>query len=182
MGRPGSGKGTQAKLLAERNGWVHFSTGDRFKAMREGEGALATRVREAYDAGKFMPDWFATYLFQDEVLKLAPGQGIVCDGYPRSLAQAETFDSIMAYLGRPYAVLDLMVPDEDVIARMLLRAESEHRPDSATREQIAARLSVYEELTAPVLGYFKEQGKLVSIDGTRTPEEVEAAIVTALSV
>lgn len=180
-GRPGSGKGTQAKRLAQDFGWTHFSTGDLFKALREGEGPLAEKVRESYDSGRLLPDWFATYLFEDAMLKLGAGDGILCEGYPRSEAQAETFDSIMAWLGRPYVALDLEVPDEEVTRRMLLRAEVEHRPDSATADQIAIRLATYHEHTAPVLRYFKEQGTLVAIDGTKTPEEVEVAILAALN-
>ena len=180
-GRPGSGKGTQAKRLADRFGWIHFSTGDRFKALRDGEGPVATSIREAYDAGRLIPDWFANYLFEGEVLNLSGETGIVCDGYPRSRAQAEIFDSVMTWLDRPYIALDLEVSDEMVTERMLLRAETEHRPDSATREQIQARLSTYEEHTAPVLDFFREKGKLVVLDGTTAPEEVEASIVASLT-
>lgn len=180
-GRPGSGKGTQAKRLAKRYEWTHFSTGDLFKELREGAGPLAERVREAYDAGRLLPDWFANYLFEDTLLNFSTEAGIVCEGYPRSRAQAEIFDSVMTWLERPYIALDLEVSDEMVTARMLSRAETEHRPDSATREQIQARLSTYEEHTAPVLDFFREKGKLVTLDGTKTPEEVEAAIVAALT-
>lgn len=180
MGKPGSGKGTQAKRLAEARGWTHFSTGDRFKAMREGEDALSARVREAYDSGRLLPDWFATYLFQEATLGLSAEEGIICDGYPRSASQADTFDGIMEWLDRPYVVLDLQVPDEDVIERMLSRAETEHRPDSADRDKIAVRLATYDEHTAPVLSFFRERGTLISIDGTKTPDEVQALIQEAL--
>ena len=180
-GRPGSGKGTQAKRLAERYGWIHFSTGDRFKEMREGESPLSQRVRESYDAGRLLPDWFANYLFEDTLLNLAPGAGIVCEGYPRSRAQAEIFDGVMTWLERPYIALDLSVSDEEVTERMLERAEAEHRPDSATREQIMARLTTYEEHTAPVLDYFRDRGTLSVLDGTKSPDEVEALIEEALS-
>ena len=180
-GRPGSGKGTQAKRLASDFGWTHFSTGDLFKALRGGEGPIAEKVRDSYDAGKLLPDWFATYLFEDTVLKLGDEAGIICEGYPRSETQAETFDSIMSWLGRSYVALDLAVPDEEVTRRMLSRAEVEHRPDSATAEQIAVRLSTYHQHTAPVLGYFEKKGMLVTIDGTKTPEGVEADILDALN-
>lgn len=180
-GRPGSGKGTQAKRLAERFGWVHFSTGDRFKALRDGEGPVATSIREAYDAGKLIPDWFANYLFEGELLTIAAETGVVCDGYPRTRAQAEIFDSVMSWLERPYIALDLEVPDEEVTRRMLERAAVEHRPDSTTTEQIQARLATYEEHTAPVLDFFREKGKLIVLDGTKVPEDVEIDIVAALS-
>ncbi|HRH55313.1 MAG TPA: nucleoside monophosphate kinase [Candidatus Paceibacterota bacterium] len=180
-GRPGSGKGTQAKRLAEARGWAHFSTGERFKTLRDGEGPIAAHVREAYDAGELLPDWFANYIFEDVALSLAPDAGMVCDGYPRTLAQAERFASVMDWLERPYRVIDLMVPNEEVTTRMLKRAESEHRPDSATPEKIAARLGVYDAYTAPVLEFFKERGLLTTLDGTKTPEEVEADIRATLA-
>lgn len=180
-GRPGSGKGTQAKRLAEKLGWIHFSTGDRFKALREGEGPLATHVREAYDAGELLPDWFANHLFEGAVLALRPDQGIVCDGYPRTRAQAERFASVMDWVERPYIALDLEVSEDEVMARMLARAKEEHRPDSSTEEQIRARLAVYEAHTAPVLDYFREKDLLTVLDGAGTPEEVEAAIHAALT-
>lgn len=181
MGRPGSGKGTQAMMLAEKFGWTHFSTGDRFKVLRDEDSALGRRVREAYDAGKLLPDWFATYLFEDTVLSMDPAASLVSEGYPRSVAQAEIFDEILTWLGRPYKVFDLAVSDEIVTERMLKRAETVHRPDSATKEQIMARLAVYEEHTAPVLKFFADKGMLITIDGTMAPEEVEAAIFRELS-
>ena len=180
-GRPGSGKGTQAKRLAAELGWVHFSTGERFKQLRDGEGPIASHVREAYDAGELLPDWFANYIFEDVALSLAPEQGIVCDGYPRTLAQAERFASVMDWLERPYRVIDLAVSNEEVTGRMLKRAEEEHRPDSATPERIAARLNVYDSYTAPLLGYFKERGLLTELDGSKTPDEVAADIRAAMS-
>ncbi len=180
-GRPGSGKGTQAKRLAERFDWTHFSTGDRFKELREGESQLALRVREAYDAGRLLPDWFANYLFEDTLLNFPSGAGLVCEGYPRSRSQAEIFDDVMTWLDRSYIVLDLEVSDEMVTERMLTRAETEHRPDSATREQIQARLTTYEEHTAPVLDFFRERGTLTVLDGTKALEEVEADIIAALN-
>lgn len=179
-GRPGSGKGTQAKRLAEEFGWLHFSTGDKFKALREDQSALGASVREAYDAGKLLPDWFATYLFEEAILNLGE-KGIVLDGYPRSRAQAEIFDEITSWLDRKYVVIDLMVPAKEVTDRMLLRAETEHRPDSGTREQIEARLATYDAHTAPVLDFFREKGMLKEIDGTGTPDEVAALIRGALN-
>ncbi|MDQ1299597.1 MAG: adenylate kinase [Patescibacteria group bacterium] len=180
-GRPGSGKGTQAKRLAQKLGWVHFSTGDRFKALREGEGPLANHVREAYDAGELLPDWFANHLFEGAVLALRPDQGIVCDGYPRTRAQAERFASVMDWVERPYIALDLEVSEEEVMARMLARAVEEDRPDSSTEGKIRTRLAVYEAHTAPVLDYFREKDLLTVLDGTGTPEKVEEAIHAALT-
>jgi adenylate kinase len=86
----------------------------------------------------------------------------------------------MDWVERPYITLDLEVSEEEVMARMLARAKEEHRPDSATEEQIRARLAVYDAHTAPVLDYFRQKDLLTVLDGTGTPEEVEAAIHAAL--
>lgn len=180
-GRPGSGKGTQAKRLADANDWTHFSTGEYFRSLRGSEGALGEKVRSVYDSGALLPDWFATHLFENVVLNLAPEAGIVCDGYPRTIAQAKDFDEIVSWIDRPYVVLDLSVSDEEVTERMLLRAAEEHRPDSTSREQIQARLAVYEEHTAPMLEFFKERGVLQVLDGTGTPQEVAAVVARALA-
>jgi adenylate kinase len=179
-GRPGSGKGTQGKLLAEERGWMHFSTGVELKKVRDDESVLGKRVRELYDAGKLLPDWFATYLFEKAILNISHGAGIICEGYPRSLGQSREFTEIVAWLDRPYIVIDLDVSDEEVTNRMLKRSVEEHRPDSATLAQIQARLETYHEHTKPVLDFFEERGKLVRVDGMGTPEEVTKAIEEAI--
>lgn len=180
-GRPGSGKGTQGKLLADSRGWMHFSTGEQFKMLREEDSILGNRIRDIYDSGKLLPDWFATYLFEKAILNIGHEAGIVCEGYPRSVNQAKEFDAIVEWLGRAYTVIDLEVTDEMVTERMLSRSTVEHRPDSATEEQIRGRLATYHEHTAPVLAYFKERGMLRAIDGTGTPEEVAALIQETLA-
>jgi adenylate kinase len=180
-GRPGSGKGTQGKLLADERGWMHFSTGEQFKMLRAEESILGNRVREIYDAGGLLPDWFATYLFEKAILNVSHEAGLVCEGYPRSLAQAHMFDEIVSWLQREYIVIDLEVSDEEVTRRMLKRSTEEHRPDSATEEQIKGRLATYHQHTTPILDFFKEQGMLQVIDGSGTPEEVTQAIQKALA-
>lgn len=181
FGRPGSGKGTQGKLLAESRGWTHFSTGEQFRILRGEDSVLGNQVREIYDSGKLLPDWFASYLFEKAILGISHGAGIICEGYPRSLAQAHLFDEIACWLERPYVVIDLEVSDEEVTHRMLKRSVQEHRPDSATEEQIKTRLATYHEHTAPVLAFFKEKGMLQSVDGMGTPEEVADAIRAILA-
>lgn len=180
-GRPGSGKGTQGKLFAEQKGWMHFSTGEQFRMLREEDSVLGHQVRAIYDSGKLLPDWFATHLFEKAILNIGHEGGIVCEGYPRSLAQSATFDEITTWLNRTYVVIDLEVSDEEVTKRMLKRSTEESRPDSTTEDQIVTRLQTYHEHTAPVLAYFKEKGRLEVIDGMGTPEEVADAIKEALA-
>lgn len=180
MGRPGSGKGTQAGMLAGKFAWEHFSTGNQFKELREGAGVLSVRVKEAYDSGKIFPDWFANYLFEHAFLNLDAAKGIVCEGYPRTLAQAVVFDETLEWLGRPYKVFNLEVSDEETIRRQIERAKTEHRPDSATEEQIQVRLEQYQALTEPVLEYFKSKGTLIQIDGMGTMDAIHADILSHL--
>lgn len=181
FGRPGSGKGTQAKLLAEKFGWSIFSTGDRFKAMRDEETAIGARVRAAYDAGKLIPDWFPSYLFEEAMITLAPEAGVICEGFPRSVPQAELAQSVLSWLGRPYVVIHLDVPEEDALARMIERAKVEHRPDSDDEGKVRARFATYREQTEPVLEYFRTQGTLVEVDGTPSVEDIHADLVKRLS-
>jgi adenylate kinase len=181
IGRPGSGKGTQAKLIAAKRGWTHFSTGDLFKALRDGEGALAERVRTVYDSGKLLPDWFATYLFEDVMFNLSPGTGVVAEGYPRSISQAEMFVDILSWLDRSLKVIYIDVSEQEALRRMMERAKTEHRPDSDAEEKIRVRFDEFTKNTEPLLAYFKEKGLLVDIEGEQTPEEVEAAIAAALT-
>lgn len=180
-GRPGSGKGTQGKLLAQAKGWVHFSTGEQFKMLREEDSVLGNRVKDIFDSGKLLPDWFATYLFEKAILNSGEHAGIVCEGYPRTLAQAREFVEIVSWLGRSYKVIELEVSDDEVTSRMLKRAVIEHRPDSATEEQIRTRLSTYHECTSPVLDFFKEQKTLTSVDGTGSIEDIASAVAQTLA-
>jgi adenylate kinase len=168
-------------MLAEKFAWQHFSTGDLFKSLREGDSELAKRVRESYDSGRLLPDWFATYLFEHTLLNLAPEKGVVCEGYPRSRPQAEIFDETLSWLGRDAKVFNLNVSEEETMRRQIERAKSEHRPDSATPEQIQARFAQYNLATEPVLEYFRERGLLIEIDGERDVATIHADIVSRLS-
>jgi adenylate kinase len=181
IGLPGSGKGTQAKVLAERRGYTHFSTGELFKELRARDSAVGRLVKDAYDSGKLLPDWFADYLFEEAILNLAPEAGIVLDGYPRSVPQAEIFHKTAEWLGREYKAINLAVSEEAALERQLSRATVEDRPDSATEEKIRIRFNEYRANTEPLLAYFREKGKLADIDGELTPEGVTAAIEAALA-
>jgi adenylate kinase len=180
MGRPGSGKGTQAKLLAERLGWQHFSSGDRIKQIRDGNEPFSARVREMYDRGVLLPNWFADYLLEGTLLDLAPHIGVLLDGFGRTKDQAEHLCEITEWLGRRLVVLNLDVSEDEVVQRMLGRAKSEHRPDSDSEEKIRERLRNFDRETAPGLEYFRSKGLVKDIDGGQTPEEVAASIEQAL--
>ncbi len=179
MGKTGSGKGTQSELLAKKLGYQIFSTGDEFRKLRKQEGFLGGRVREAYDQGLLMPHWFASYFFEAAFLKLSPEEGIVCEGIGRKEAEAVLFNDVATWLARDYLVFELVVSDEEVVRRMLARDRGDGLNDE---EKIKVRLREYREFTEPAINFFKSQGKVISIDGMPTPEQIHADILKALKV
>ncbi|HEX8947048.1 MAG TPA: nucleoside monophosphate kinase [Candidatus Paceibacterota bacterium] len=176
FGRPGSGKGTQAKRLAVDLGWQFFSTGERFREMRDGSSVLSERVKAAYDSGQLLPDWLAVYLFEEAVLPLERHEGILVDGFPRTHAQAVFADEALSWLGRRYTVFNLVVSEEEAARRQLSRAQSDPRPDSDTPEKVRFRLATYRTHTEPVLQYFKDRGLCVDIDGEQSEDAIAADI------
>ncbi len=177
MGKTGSGKGTQSTLLAEKLGWKIFSTGDEFRALRKREDFLGEKVRSEYDKGLLMPHWFASFLFEDALLKTIPSEGLVCEGIGRKEPEARLFDDVATWLGREYRVFELEVSDEEVIRRQLQRDRGDSLND---RAKIEVRLNEYRTYTAPAIAFFKSLGKVTSIDGMGTPEEIHAEILKKL--
>jgi len=180
IGRPGSGKGTQAKLLSEKLGWVRLSTGDRIKEIRDGFEPFSPRVREMYDKGTLLPDWFADYLLESSLLDLDSHVGVVAEGFGRTKSQAEHFVEIIEWLGRDLVVINLEVSEDEALRRMMSRAKTEDRPDSNAEDKIRDRFRAFDASTGPALEYFREKGLVVEVDGELTPEGVAEAIETAI--
>lgn len=179
IGRPGSGKGTQAKILSEKLGWIRLSSGDRIKEIRDGSEPFSARVREMYDKGTLLPDWFADYLLESGLLELDPHVGVVAEGFGRTRSQAEHLTDITRWLGRNLKVINIDVSEEEVTRRMIERAKTQDRPDSNATDKINARLAQFEQETAPALEYFRAEGLVIDINGEQTPEEVAHDIAEA---
>lgn len=182
IGRPGSGKGTQAKILAQKLGWIRLSSGDRIKAIRDGNEPFSERVREMYDKGTLLPDWFADYLLESSLLELDTHVGVICEGFGRTKSQAEHLCEIVSWLGRSLKVVNLDVSEEEVCRRMIERAKTEHRPDSDAEEKVRERLEKFSHETQPALDFFRAQGILIDVDGEQTPEEVARSIAQSLGI
>ncbi|HEY4489462.1 MAG TPA: nucleoside monophosphate kinase [Candidatus Paceibacterota bacterium] len=180
IGRPGSGKGTQAKIIAQRLGWTRLSTGDRIKQIRDGNEPFSPRVREMYDKGTLLPDWFADYLLEQALLDLEPYVGVVLEGFGRTESQAKHFCEIISWLERNLVVVNLQVSEGEVIRRMAERAKVEHRPDSDSETNVRERITQFDQQTAPAIEYFRKCGFVTDIDGEVSPEEVAASIEAAL--
>jgi adenylate kinase len=176
VGKPGSGKETQARLIAEKTGFSILSTGEKFRELREHRDALGEHVRKEYDSGNLMPDWFADYLFEEAILNLPNTSGIIFEGSGRSKDQAEIVNTVCAWLQRKYVVFNLDISDDEAVRRMMGRG----RPDSNTEEKIRTRLKAFADVTQPALGYYAEQGVLTDISGERSIEAIHEDIMKRL--
>ncbi|KHL17150.1 adenylate kinase [Mumia flava] len=179
MGPPGAGKGTQATLLAEKLGIPHISTGDIFRA-NVSEGTELGRKAQSYmDKGEYVPDEVTNAMVRDRLAADDARVGFLLDGYPRTVDQVDTLDAILADLGESLeAVVELVVDREELIARLLKRAETSGRTDD-TEEVIRHRQEVYEQ-TTPLLSVYRDRGLLVQVDGVGDVDDVQARILSAL--
>lgn len=182
LGPQGSGKGTQAKLLADDLGIPHVSTGDMFRAAIAQGTALGKRVEPILAAGELVPDELTVALIRERLAEPDAANGFVLDGFPRNLAQAEALDDMLSDIGRALdAVLFFDLSDEIATERMLGRAAQEGRADD-TLEVIARRLAIYHEQTAPVVEHYRAAGCLVPLHAARSIEEVATEIQEALEL
>ena len=182
IGRPGSGKETQARLLAEKTGYHLFSTGERFRELREHRDSLGERIKQVYDTGKLMPTWFASYLFEDALLHTSHGTGLIFEGTGRWREEAELFDEVANWLGRQYKVILLNVSEEEAMRRQLSRAEGTDRPDSNSEEKVRVRFKEFAAHTQQAIDFFQEKGVLITIDGEKSMEDIAADIAAALDI
>jgi len=177
MGKTGSGKGTQAKLLSDRVGFEIFSSGDKFRELRSREDWLGERIHEEYDKGLLMPHWFASFLFEEKLLNTPPKQGLIFEGSGRKKPEAELFDEVATWLKRDYAVINIKVSDEEAIKRMKDRGRSDGLD---VTEKIKNRLDEYRNYTEPAIEFFRSRGKVIDIDGMPAPEIIHENILEKL--
>ncbi len=181
FGPPGSGKGTQAQLLGAQTGQHHLATGDILRAERAQGTALGARVGGYMDRGELVPDEVIISVMAAHLQGLER-RGFVFDGFPRTVAQAEALDSMLAAIRRPLqAVVVLEVPAEVLERRLLGRAEVEGRSDD-TPETVRTRMRIYQESTAAVLAYYSARLPVVRIDGDRPVALVHRAVLQAVGI
>jgi adenylate kinase len=181
LGPPGAGKGTQAKRLAEWLGVPAISTGDIFRANIAGDTELGRLARSFTDSGRLVPDEVTNAMVKDRLGHPDTGPGFLLDGYPRNAAQVAALDQMLADAGTPLqAVVELTVDTDEVVVRLLKRAELEGRPDD-TEDVIRHRQGVYAEQTAPLTDIYGARGLLVRVDGMGDVDEVTARLTRALT-
>lgn len=171
LGPPGAGKGTQAKLLAEHLGAEHVSTGDLLRtAVAEGT-ELGRKAKSFMEAGELVPDELILGMVREKLGKGSEG-GWILDGYPRNRAQAESLDGMLEDVDESIAcVIDLEVPEDELVRRIAGRAADEGRADD-TEETVRNRLRVYREQTQPLIDYYGERGLLRAVEGVGGIEEI----------
>ncbi|WP_295907201.1 adenylate kinase [uncultured Alistipes sp.] len=173
FGAPGCGKGTQAQRLKERYGIDHVSTGEVIRGEIR-RGTELGRSMESYIAqGKLAPDEIVIGMIANYVAEHLDAKGCIFDGFPRTTVQAEEFDKILAKHGLKVDIMvDIHVPEEELVRRILLRGKESGRADDASEEVIRDRLKVYHDQTAVVSDFYAAQGKYASVDGIGSIDEV----------
>ncbi|HEU4513920.1 MAG TPA: adenylate kinase [Nocardioidaceae bacterium] len=180
MGPPGAGKGTQAKVISGRLGIPAVSTGDIFRANVSEGTPLGLEAKRYMDAGDYVPDEVTNAMVRDRLSQDDAVDGFLLDGYPRTVAQVAELDAMLSDAGGALdAVVVLTVDDEELVQRLLHRAETEGRTDD-TEEVVRHRQDVYNEQTAPLIAVYADRGILVEIDGMGAVDEVTERVFAAL--
>lgn len=179
MGPPGAGKGTQAGLLASSRGLTQLSTGDMLRDHVRRGTELGQRAKIIMDAGDLVPDDVIIGMVR-ETLAAAPELRFLLDGFPRTPTQAAALDALLAELGASIrAAIALEVDDDELVARLLQRAQLEGRSDD-NEQTIRNRMQVYRTQTQPLLDYYAGHGSLVRVDGLGSVDEVSVRIQEVL--
>jgi adenylate kinase len=175
FGPPGSGKGTQAIKLRDAHSLIHISTGDIFRNEIKNQTPLGLEAKHYLDTGQLVPDEVTVKMLGSFLEKNMDGKfkGIIFDGFPRTVTQAEALDKLLEEKKMPVMkVLALEVDDEELTKRILLRGTSSGRTDDTDDAVIRKRLDVYNQQTAPLKQYYEKQGKFVSLKGVGSVEDI----------
>lgn len=208
LGSPGVGKGTQGVRLSRNLGWAHVSTGDLLRAALRRGTELGLEARKYMDAGELVPDGVIVDLVREHLAGLDRGRGVVFDGFPRTVAQAEALDEVLAAAGRAVNRVALLEAHDAILFKRISGRRSSpsgrvynvyfdrprrdgfcddtgepliHRADDFP-DTVRTRLAVYQKSTAPLIGYYDTRGLLVRVDGAGGIDEVQAALRAAVGV
>lgn len=180
FGAPGSGKGTQSALLVEKYGFKHISTGDVLRAEIKNGTELGRTAQAFIDKGQLIPDTLMIDILAATYDAMQPCDGVIFDGFPRTIPQAEALKVMLAERGTEVAgMLELDVPDEMLTERLINRGKTSGRADD-NEETIKKRLAVYNEQTAPLIEWYAKEGKRHAVKGYGSLEEINAALCAVI--
>lgn len=207
LGAPGAGKGTQAKFLSEKYGIPQISTGDMLREAVSKGTELGKKAREFMNQGKLVPDEIVVGIVKERLRESDCERGFILDGFPRTIAQAEALDRIMAEMGKKIdAVININVPEEEIVKRIVNRRICRkcgaiyhliydppknngicdkcggelYQRDDDKENVVRERFKVYRKNTEPLIEYYKKKGILFDVDGTKDIEKVKAEILSVL--
>ena len=180
LGGPGSGKGTQAPLLAKHYNLIHLSTGDLFRSEIERQTDIGKKVQALVNSGAYCPDDLVLDILNNHIVSKEETNGFILDGVPRTLQQAEMMDGINYQHPIPITVVvNLQVDEQVIIQRIQKRSQIEGRSDDQI-EIVKQRIANYRTLTEPLIDYYSHQNRLVQVDGMHTIEEVSQDIIAKI--
>ena len=179
IGKPGCGKGTQAKLLAEQTGWPIFASGKLFREISQNDTPVGRKVKTENDAGMLAPHWFAMYLYLKSLFSIAGDSGAIFDGFNRKVPEAELVIDSLRWLNRTFFIFNIQVSDEEANRRLIGRKKIEGRADDSVVDE---RLKEYREYTEPAIEVFRKTGTLIEINGEQSPERIAEDIRAALNI
>lgn len=181
FGPPGSGKGTQSEKLIEKYGLLHLATGNLLREEIVNKTILGLEAKKYMDSGQLVPDSVVIGMIRSAIKNNPDAEGFLFDGFPRTVAQSEALDELLAENHAEInAVLALQVGQEELIERLLNRGKTSGRSDDVNEDIIRARISEYENKTAPVAGYYNQFGKVVRIKGEGDIESIFDALCSEI--
>ena len=180
FGAPGSGKGTQSERIVEKYGINHISTGDVLRAEIKNGTALGKTAKGYIDQGQLIPDELMIDILASVFDSFKDSKGVIFDGFPRTIAQAEALKKMLAERGQDVSVmLDLEVPEDELMVRLIKRGKDSGRADD-NEETIKKRLHVYHSQTSPLIDWYKNEKKYQHINGLGTMDGIFADICEAV--
>ena len=181
FGPPGSGKGTQAKILEEDLGLIHISSGDLFRSEIGNQTELGKLAQSYMKRGELVPDEITLGMLKNRLADLSGAIGCIFDGFPRTINQAETLDKFLKDRKEHIELLiSLTVEDEEIVKRILERSKTSGRSDDADESVIRNRIKVYKETTAPVFEHYKNDDRAIEVAGVGTIEEISSRLKAVL--
>ena len=173
FGPPGSGKGTQAVQLARKFDLVHISTGDLFRHEMSNDTPLGLEAKSYMAKGELVPDAITIGMLKNKMEAMTEARGFILDGFPRTIPQAQALEDLLCESDEEVTgLISLVVPDDELVKRILIRSETSGRADDADEQIIRNRIEVYNKETSPVFDFYEAANKAYTVEGVGTIDEI----------